>query len=259
MSGRNGGGDGGRAGNGTNGNGSNDGSEGHNGNETRNSEPTILNAVPVLERRRREAQRVRAVAERARRHEREWARRERRMRWLARWIDRPLFAAARWVARTLGPPARRAWPALRWSFGWTERIVGFALWCVFGRWFLRSLLDPTDPDLPGTVRDELARAGAGDPDAYAELTDAEARAGERYNERLERLIRSIEKWTFACYIAGLTVSMLHPLIVRPAVPGGPSIDAPWSEWTPALIGLAIYAFGIVLVVRLRERHWRRDK
>ena len=243
-----------------NGRGENDRANGNaNGDERVRDEPTILDAVPALERRRRVEERARAEVERARRHERERARRKRRTRWLARWVDRPLFAFARWIARTLGPLARRVWPTLRWVFGWIERTVGFVLWWLFGRWFLRSLLDPTDPDLPGTVRDELARAGAGDPDAYAELTDAEARAGERYNERLERLIRSIEKWTFACYIAGLTVSMLHPLIVRPAVPGGPSIDAPWSEWTPALIGLAIYAFGIVLVVRLRERHWRRDE
>ena len=259
MSGRNGGGDGSRGGNATNGNGSNDGSEGHNGNGTRDSEPTILDAVPVLERRRREAQRVRTAAERARRHERDRARRERRARWLARWIDRPLFAAARWVARTFGPLARRVWPTLRWLFKWTERIVGSALWWLLGRLFLRPLLDPTDPDLPGTVRDELARADRGDPDAYAELTQAEALAGERYNERLERLIRSIEKWTFAAYVAGLTTSMLHPLLVRPIEPGGVPINAPWSEWTPTLIGLAIYGFGIVLTVRLRERCWRRDE
>ena len=259
MSGRNGGGDGGRAGNGTNGNGSNDGSEGHNGNETRDNEPTILNAVPVLERRRREAQRARAAAERAQRHKRERARRKRRARWLARWVDRPLFVFAGWIARTLGPTGRRVWPTLRWVFGWTERIIGFALWWLFGRWFLRSLLDPTDPDLPGTVRDELARADRGDPDAYAELTQAEALAGERYNERLERLIHLIEKWTFACYIAGLTAGMLHPLIVRPIELGGAPIDAPWSEWTPALIGLAIYTFGMLLGIRLRERHWRRDE
>ena len=255
MSGR----DGSRGGNATNGNGSNDGGEDHSGNETRDSEPTILDAVPALERRRQEAQRARAQSERARRHERERARRKRRTRWLARWVDRPLFAFARWIARTLGPLARRVWPALRWVFGWAERVVGFALWWLFGRWFLRSLLDPTDPDLPGTVRDELARAGAGDPDAYAELTEAEALAGERYNERLERLIRSIEKWTFACYVAGLTVSMLHPLIVRPIEPGGPPIDAPWSEWTPAIIGLAIHTFGMLLGIQLRECHYRREE
>ena len=221
--------------------------------------PTVLDAVPALERRRRAEERARAQAERAGRHERERARRERRTRWLARWVDRPLFAFARWIARTFEPLARRMLPTLRWLFGWAERIVGFALWWVFGRWFLRSLIDPTDPDLPGTVRDELARAEAGDPDAYAELPEVEARAGGRYNERLERLIHSIEKWTFACYIAGLTASMLHPLIVRPIEVGGPPIDAPWSEWTPTMTGLAIYAFGIVLTVRLRERYCRRDE
>ena len=179
------------------------------------------------------------------------------MRWLARWVDRPLFAFAGWIARTLGSAARRAWPTLRWVFESTERIVGFALWWGFGRWFLRPLIDPTDPDLPGTVRDELARDEEGDPDAYADLTETEARAGEHYNERLERFIRSIEKWTFAAYVAGLTASMLHPMIVRPIEPGGLPIAAPWSEWTPAPIGLAIYGFGTVLGIRLRERYYRR--